>query len=318
MRLPLARRAAGAGGSASDRQSPRSAPGPQHTCPPRRRAAARRHPSHPRFARTGGKTGRVRERNGEDWNLAPPPAARQRGWGRWRAPRGARRRGHASSRFTRRWRAYPFSSKAARMAATTASGSSKTSLFSNRSVRMPCVARTSSRARSRAAAASWSCGAPSSSIASDSAAQKKSSTCAPTEAWRLNRRPSIARRRSSRHSVASAGVSERRSARRAARRSSLSLRRIAPEIAPAASMHATARAKGCAHPSALVLSARRAGRCATIGVGPPEPSLGAWPPAPLPSPSPRCRAAPPLPSALRADGRGAGPLHPRKRGREGS
>jgi hypothetical protein len=82
-------------------------------------------------------------------------------------------------------------------------------------------------------------------------------------------------------------------------------------------MHATARAKGCAHPSALVLSRAASGRCGTIGVGPPEPSLGAWPPAPLPSPSPRCRAAPPLPSALRANGRGAGPLHPRKRGREG-
>ena len=57
MRL-LARRAVGAGRSALDRQSPRSAPGLQHTCPPRRRAAARRHPSHPRFARTGGEPGR--------------------------------------------------------------------------------------------------------------------------------------------------------------------------------------------------------------------------------------------------------------------
>ena len=37
------------------RQSPRSAPGLQHSCPPRRRAAARRHPSHPRRARTGGE-----------------------------------------------------------------------------------------------------------------------------------------------------------------------------------------------------------------------------------------------------------------------
>ena len=55
MRLPLARRVVGAGRSALDRQSPRSAPGLQHHCPPRRRAAARRHPSHPRFGGTGGE-----------------------------------------------------------------------------------------------------------------------------------------------------------------------------------------------------------------------------------------------------------------------
>jgi hypothetical protein len=48
-----------------------------------------------------------------------------------------------------------------------------------------------------------------------------------------------------------------------------------------------------------------------IRVRPPESSLRSWPPAHMPSPSPRCRAAPPLPSALRADGRGAWLLHPR-------
>ena len=42
-----------------------------------------------------------------------------------------------------------------------------------------------------------------------------------------------------------------------------------------------------------------------IRVPPPEPSRRTRPPAHMPSPSPRCRAAPPLPSALRADGRGA-------------
>ena len=47
------------------------------------------------------------------------------------------------------------------------------------------------------------------------------------------------------------------------------------------------------------------------GFSPPEPMRVARPPAHMPSPSPRCRAAPPLPSALRADGRGAWLLHPR-------
>ncbi|MEY4681922.1 MAG: hypothetical protein RLZZ276_3571, partial [Pseudomonadota bacterium] len=102
--------------AAFHRQSRRFAPGLQHHCPPRRRAAARRHPSHPRCARTGGERGRPiragawtggergrpiragartggergsgRERSGEEWRnrLLPRPRGSAGGGG------GARRK----------------------------------------------------------------------------------------------------------------------------------------------------------------------------------------------------------------------------------
>ena len=92
---------------ASHRQSPCASPGRQHTCPPRRRAAARRHPSHPRCARTGGERGcSIRAWRGLDgcnqrvgrsaiaWLSRATRSCRGRA-GRWDAGSGARARARA-------------------------------------------------------------------------------------------------------------------------------------------------------------------------------------------------------------------------------